>query len=381
MKFIIEKENLEKIATIASDVITSNIPFSILSNVFLRAKNDSLTIKASDTMINFTAKVQADVEEEGETTIYASKFISALQKMPNGEISFEEKDNKASIFALSGKIRTNIKGLSSEKYLAFPKCEENDYFSLYEDEFKRMINQTIFAASSEKERFFLTGVFCTKKDDKFISVSTDAHRLAYMEQPFVNRIPDAFEDSIVPTRFLRTASKVLSNGGEVDICIKDKVMFLRSANFEFSCKLIDGKFPDYTKVIPKNTPNSILIKRSELLNAMSRAEVMVDKHLRRVIFTLKREEGEASLIISTPESELGDFKEELPVISEAKEIKIGFDYQFVIEPLKVIESEDVEFCFSEPNKAVLLRGKPEEKDEKTEKLPYFHIIMPMMLSS
>lgn len=379
MKFVIEKDDLQKVLTIASDVITSNIPFSILSNVFLRAKDDFLTIKASDTMINFTAKINADVEEEGETTVYASKFISALQKMPSGEILFEEKDNKASLLGLSGKIRTNIKGLSSEKYLAFPKCEDSEYFSLHENEFKRMIDQTLFAASSEKERFFLTGVFCTKKDEKFISVSTDAHRLAYMEQPFVNKMPEAVEDSIIPTRFLRTAAKVLSTGGEIDVCIKDKVMFLRSANYEFSCKLIDGKFPDYTKVIPKNTPNSILVKREEILGALNRAEVMVDKHLRRVIFTLKKEKDGSSLIISTPESELGDFKEELSVISDADEVKIGFDYQFVIEPIKVIESEDVEFCFSEPNRAILLRGKP--KDKETPSLPYFHIIMPMMLSN
>lgn len=365
MKFNFDRDAMIKEVAIAQEIITNKSPISILSNILLIAKDNTLTLKASDTSVNYMTQIPVDIIEEGSTTIFCDKFMSILSSSPSGEIEFEQQDIKVTIKPSSKKIKFQLKSIASEKFADIPTAIDVPFFEVPSKEFKQMIQQTIFSVSEDQNRFFMTGVYFTKKDDKFVMVSTDARRLSYSEKeiaPGVN-----FSSAIVPTKILRCILKNSSDEGNISLAIVDKLIFVRFGNYEFSSKLIDGQYPNYQKVIPESQSNSFQVNKSDLESALKRIEIMIDKKVGRIVF--KVEPG--ILRLSSPESELGTADEEIPCRYAGDEISIALNNKYISEPLKNMDCENIVFEFTESMKAVTLRPEPSDY--------YFHIIMPMNL--
>lgn len=367
MKFTFDRDAMMKEIAIAQEIITNKSPISILSNILLIAKDGELTIKASDTTVNFITHIPVDITEEGSTTIYCDKFMSILSSSPSGEIEFDHQDIKVTIRTLTKKYKAQLKSIASEKFAEIPEAKDVPFFEVPSKDLKEMISQTIFAVSEDPNRFFMTGVYFTKKDDKIVMVSTDARRLSYCEKEIGNGID--FESAIVPTKILRCILKNNSDEGNVSLGIVDKMIFARFANYEFSSKLIDGQYPNYQRVIPEKQLYSFQVNKDDLESALRRIEIMIDKKVGRIVFKL----NPGVLNIISPESEIGEADEEIPCRYDGEEIAIAMNDKYISEPLKVINSENVVFEFTETMKAVTLRPEPAGD--------YFHIIMPMNLTN
>ncbi len=366
MKFTFDRDSMMKEISIAQEIITNKSPISILSNILLIAKDNTLTIKASDTSVNFITNIPVDILEEGSTTIFCDKFSNILSSLPSGEIEFEQQDIKVTIKPVSKKVKFQLKSIASEKFAEIPEANDVPFFEMPSKDFKEMIQHTIFSVSDDTNRYFMTGVYFTKKDGKFVMVSTDARRLSYAEKDFGNGID--FESSIVPTKILRCILKNAPEEGNIQLSIVDKLIFVRFGSYEFSSKLLEGQFPNYQKVIPEHQNFSFGVNKSDLEAALRRIEIMIDKKVNRVLFKVTP----GALILTSPESEIGTADEEIPCRYDGNEITIALNSRYVSEPLKNISAENVVFEFTEVMRAITLRPEPAED--------FFHIIMPMNIN-
>lgn len=364
MKFQFDRDAMIKEVVIAQEIIANKSPISVLSNVLLIAENNTLTIKASDSTVDYITKIPVEIQEEGSTTIYCDKFMKIISKAPQGQIEFEQSDITVTIRPLKG--RFTLKSIASDKFPEINSLEGGSYFELPAKELKEMIQQTSFAVSEDGNRHFMMGVHFEKQNDNLIMVATDGRRLSYAEKN-LGGIPD-FPSAIVPTKILDCVVKHASDEGNVSLAIIDKKIFFKFGNYEFSSLLLEGEFPNYRRVIPNDLDKTFQVQRSDLLDAMDRIGIYVDKTSLRTIFKLTP----GKLTIFSPELDLGSADEEIPCEYNGEEIMLAFNFRYVEEPLKLTSAERVAFDFKDANKAAIMRTEP--------KSDYFHVIMTMNLN-
>lgn len=365
MKFQFDRDAMIKEVAIAQEIIANKSPISVLSNVLLIAENNTLTIKASDSVVDYITKIPVEIQEEGSTTIYCDKFMKIISKAPQGQIEFEQSDITVTIRPLKG--RFTLKSIASDKFPEINSLENVSYFDLPAKELKEMIRQTSFAVSEDENRHFMTGVHFEKNEDNLIMVATDGRRLSYTEKNLGQGIPD-FPQAIVPTKILDCVVKHAGDEGNVSVAVIDKKIFFKFGNYEFSSLLQEGEFPNYRRVIPNDLDKSFQVQKSDLLEALDRIGIYVDKTSLRTIFKLTP----GKLTLFSPELDLGSADEEIPCEYNGEEIMLAFNFRYLEEPLKLTQAERVAFDFKDANKAAILRTEP--------KSDYFHVIMTMNLN-
>ena len=373
MKFTFDRDAMIKEISIAQEVITNKSPVSILSNILIIAENNQLIIKATDSTLKFTTTIPVDIQEEGRTTIYCDKFMSILSSLPSGEIEFSQEDIKVTIKPIAKKVKFELKSQASDKFPESGSSENIPFFEIPSKDFKEMIKETIFAVSEDHNKFYMTGVYFVKNGDTLTMVATDGRRLSCDNKTGFS-IPD-FQPAIIPTKILSCVLKNAPDEGNIQLAVVDKSVFVKFANLEFSSVLIDGQFPNYQKVIPENLSMSFMVNKADLDAALKRTTIMVDKKVSKIIFKISS--GVLKLI--SPESDIGTADEEIPCRYDGQDISMILNFTYVIDPLKVIDSENVVFDFNineadgdgEANitKAVIMRSEPAGD--------YIHVIMPM----
>lgn len=373
MKFTFDRDAMIKEISIAQEIITNKSPISILSNILLIAENNALTIKATDSTVKFTTVIPVDIQEEGRTTIFCDKFMSILSSLPSGEIDFIQEDIGVTIKPISKKVVFQLKSQASDKFPEVGTSENVPFFEIPSKDFKEMIKETIFAVSDDRNRFFMTGVYFVKNDDVLTMVATDGRRLSCDNKKGLS-VPD-FQSAIIPTKILNCILKNAPDEGNIQVAVIEKSIFVKFGNIEFSSVLIEGNYPNYQKVIPEDLSMSFMVNKADLESALKRTTIMVDKKVSRIIFKISS--GVLKLI--SPESDLGTADEEIPCRYEGQNISMALNFNYLTDPLRVIESENVVFDFNineakgdeEANitKAVIMRGEPAGD--------YIHVIMPM----
>ena len=365
MKFIFDRDSMLKEIGIAQEIISNKNTLSILSNVLLVAENNSLLIKATDVKVTFETTIPVDVETEGQTTIFCDKFISILNSIPSGNVEFIQKENDVVIKPITKKVRFQLKSMASDKFPEFTFDDNLEWFDIAAKDLKEMIQQTIFAVSDDQTRYFMNGVYFEKEVDKLILVATDGRRLSYISKGLSSAVD--FEPRIVPPKVLYLLLKRMYSEGDVSLAFNKNTMFIKYGNYHFSSVLIEGQFPNYRRVIPEIQTNKFQINRRDLMEALKRVGLLVEKKSGRIYFTL----SDGNLAINSSEVELGNAKEEIPCRYAGDDISMALNCLYVEEPLKLINSEYVTFEFTESMKAVTIKSDPEED--------FFHLVMPMQM--
>ncbi len=366
MKFNFDRDALLREISIAQEIIATKNAISILSNVLLDAADGKLTIKATDIKVNFSTSIPVDVIEAGSTTVFCDKLSGILSSLPQGEIEFEQNDIKISIRPSMKKARFQLKSIASDKFPEFTSPEGLSFFEVPVKEFREMINHTVFSVSDDETRYFMNGVYLEKQEDKLNFVATDGRRLAFISKDFGIAVPD-FKSVIIPPKILSIILKRAGDEGLIALAVGEKNVFFRFGNYDFSSVLIDGQFPNYSRVIPANQEKSFEVDTKELLEALKRVSLLVEQKSRRMYLTV----SPGTLTISSQESEIGTAKEEIPCRYDGDEITIALNCHYLEEPVKVIGTDRVRFEFTEAMKAVTIKPEPEAD--------FFHIVMPMQM--
>jgi DNA polymerase-3 subunit beta len=362
MRFTFERSILLKEIAIANEIIASKNAISILSNIYFEAKDGNLTIKATDRSVNFETKVPVTVLEDGSVTVYGEKFFGIINSVPEGEIEFEQIDNKINIKTAVKKARFQLKSIASEKFPEF-SASGKEHFEIPVKDLKDMIGQTIFAISDDETRYFMNGVYFEKADNKLVMVATDGRRLAFINKN-VSGIPD-FPGIIIPPKILNIVLKRAGDEGMAGISITDKTIFIQFGSYKLSSVLIEGQFPNYRRVIPESQTKSFTVNRNEMLDALKRVSLLVEQKSHRLYLNL----SSGTVSIYCEESDIGNAREEIPCKYDGEEATIALNYRYLEEPFRVMNAEEISVLFSDPNKTITILPVP-EKD-------FFHIVMPM----
>ena len=367
MKFTCEKNSFAREVSFAQEIIASKNALSIMSNVLLEAAEGVLSIKATDIKVSFETILPVDTAEPGTITVFCDKLSGILSTIPEGDICIEQDDTKVVVKPTFKKVRFQLKTISSEKFPELPDVPEEYYFSVPAGEFKEMISQTFFAVSDDETRYFMNGVFIEKSEEGLVLVATDGRRLSYSKKVFDDaKIPD-FKGIIVPPKVLGLVLKHAPDEGLIAIAVTEKSIFFRFGSYKISSVLIEGQFPNYRKVIPESQKNKILLKRTDLLDALKRVAIFVEQKSRRTFFGI----SEGMIVLSSEESDLGTAREEIPCVFSGPEATIALNYRYIEDPLKVMDCENISIEFTEANRAITVSPEP-SKD-------YFHVIMPMQI--
>lgn len=371
MKFIFDRDSMIKEISIAQEIISTKNATSILSNVSLTAQNNSLLIKATDIKVNFETLIPVQVEVEGSTTVYCDKFMGILNSLPTGEIEFnqasengDEQSITVTIKPVDKKIKFQMKSMSQEKFPEVMTSNDAPYFEIPSKEFKKMISETVFAVSEDETRYFMNGVFFEKKEDNMNLVATDGRRLSFASKNILAGVND-FNSAIVHPKILNIIMKHVPEEGNIFVAIVDKMIFFKFGNYKFGSVLLEGQFPNYVRVIPEHQEHYFIVQKVDLVNALKRVALMVDKKAGRLYFNIEQ----GILKITSQQSDLGSADEEIPCEYDGESIVIAFNYRYIEEPLKVVDSEQIRFEFTSDMKALTMKPVPDAD--------YFHIIMPM----
>jgi DNA polymerase-3 subunit beta len=362
MRFTFERSILLKEIAMANEIIASKNAISILSNIYLEAKDGNLKIKATDRNVNFETEVPVTVLEDGSVTVYGEKCFGIINSVPEGEIEFEQTDNKINIKTVVKKARFQLKSIASEKFPEF-SARGKELFEMPVKDIKEMIGQTIFAISDDETRYFMNGVYFEKAEDKFVMVATDGRRLAFINKN-VTGIPD-FPGIIIPPKILNIMLKRAGDEGMAGISITDKTIFIQFGSYKLSSVLIEGQFPNYRRVIPEKQTNQFTVNRNEMLDALKRVSLLVEQKSHRLYLTL----SSGSVSIYCEENDIGNAREEIPCKYDGEEVTIALNYRYLEEPFKVMNADEISILFSDPSKTITILPVP-EKD-------FFHIVMPM----
>jgi DNA polymerase-3 subunit beta len=306
------------------------------------------------------------VLEAGSTTVFCDKFLGILSSIPEGELAFEQTENKITIKPNNKKIKFQLKSIASDKFPEFSVANDVLSFELPVKEFKEMVNQTVFAVSDDETRYFMNGVFFEKQGDSLIMVATDGRRLAFIQKNVGSSIPD-FTGIIIPPKALNILTRRAGDEGPLNFGVTDKSIFIRFGSYQLSSVLIEGQFPNYRRVIPESQSFSFKVNRFEMLEALKRVSLLVEQKSHRVYLGL----GSGMISISSEESDIGTAKEDIPCQYEGEEVSIALNYRYIEEPFKIMNEDTISVHFTDPKRAITIQPVP-EKD-------YFHIVMPMQL--
>lgn len=367
MKFVFDRNSLLKEISAAQEIVSERNSLSVLSNVLLTVSDGKLEIRATDVRTNMRTFTAVDVVEDGETTVLCSKLSDILKSLPDGDAEFAitEKDNMqvAVVRSLSRKVKYQLNCTQTDKFPELPGTDGISFFDIPAKDFRRMVSQTVFAVSTDITRYFMSGVFFERKGNSLVLAATDGRRLAYAEREILPGGTD-FEGSIVPPKVLGIVTKRSTDEGNISVAFTGKMVFFRVGNYEFSSALVDGKFPNYKRVIPAEQKAKVEIPTDEISAALKRISVMADK-TGRICFIFSK----GSLAVISKSYDYGDAADEIPCGYNGEDITIALNYRHIAEPLSVIGSGKVSIEFSEPLRPVTMKPVGEGG--------VFNVIMPM----
>jgi DNA polymerase-3 subunit beta len=373
MKFIISSSLLLKNLQAVIGVINSNNTLPILDDFLFELKDDSLTVTTSDleTTMNVTVKTDKS-ETDGSVAIPAKILVDTLKTLPDIPVSFSIDMGSLLIEISAGEGKYKLSGHRSDEYPRTPALEDATSLKLSSDVLAKAVNKTIFATGNDELRLVLSGVFCQLSPDDIIFVATDAHKLVrYTRTDAKAQSSAAF---IFPKKPLNLLKNILSSQEtEVTLEYNRTNAFFAFNNLNLICRLIDGKYPNYDAVIPKDNPNHLIIDRVALLNSIRRVSIFANQSTHQVRFKIT---GKELLLTAEDVDFSNEAKERLTCSYEGEDMEIGFNSKFLLEMLGNIDSDDVRLEMSGPSRAgILLPANNENKDEDI-----LMLVMPVMLN-
>ena len=343
MKIVATKENLlEGINTVQKAVSTKNtIP--ILDGIYLKAKDDCLYFSATDLEIGIECKVKVQVIEEGEIVLPARHFSELVRKLPNTKIIITYLADILGVSIEYNEAEVHLKGWPGEEFPKIPDLEGNFQLDLNTNLLKNMIRQTLFATSTDDNRPIFTGVLFEVIDNQLIMVSTDTHRLVVR----IGKINNNFEQSlnlIIPGKTLSEVHRIIKDDEEtIKIVGNTNQIAFQTQDTKIISRIIEGKFPDYNQVIPTSYETLIKIKTKDFQQTIERANLFSSERDGTSIIKLLIINGYS--VISS-HSEMGKVEEKLPIYVEGENTEIAFNAKYLLEVLKVIDSEDINMTLS-----------------------------------
>lgn len=370
MKFTISREIFLKPLQLVVGTVSGGRPTQpITGNVLIKVKDNTLSLTGTDLEVELITQIQLTSEnEEGETTVPARKLLDICRGLSEPcEISFALKNEKVTI--RSGRSRYLLSTLPASEFPNIEQWQSLTEFNVSQAEFKKLIDSTQFAMGNQDVRYYLNGMYFEVSENTLRSVATDGHRLASSCINLPQRISQDNHSIIVPGKGVKELVKLLDNDdASVTLQIGPNNLRALIGDFTFSTKLIDGRFPDYRRVIPRNGDKELISSRESLKQAFTRAAILSNEKFRGVRLTISQ--NELKITANNPERE--EAEEILDVDYQSEEIEIGFNVSYVLDVLNTLKSDQVKITLSTSDHSALMESINDNDDS-------MYVLMPMRL--
>jgi len=373
MKFIVSSHSLLKKLQTLLDVVNATNTLPILDNFLFQINKNSLKITSSDLETTMSTSIEIESESSGEIAVPARLLVDALKNFAEQPLTFSSQEESVlEINANDGKYRISF--VSAEEYPKPVEIKDSTLTSLNGGILSKAINSTIFATGNDDLRPVMSGVFFQFSTKNIIFVGTDAHKLVRYTRNDVTS--DGNSEFIMPKKALQVLKKTILTDSENNVSIEynetnAKFIF---ENYSLSCRLIEGKYPNYEAVIPKENPNKLIIERILLLNSVKRVGIFSNKSTNQIKFKIAGSE----LNISAEDYDYNNKAEErISCNYNGDDIEIGFNSRFLTDMLNNLDCNEICLSMSLPNKAGIIT--PIYKNDNEEEITM--LIMPVMLNS
>ncbi len=367
MQFEISREALIKPLQLVTGVVERRQTLPVLSNVLLVVDKGTLSLTGTDLEVELVGRVAiAANAEDGEITVPARKLMDICKSLPDdATLKFEFENNKAII--RFGRSRFSLSTLPANDFPAVEESAGTLEFSLPQRVLKVMLDSTSFAMAQQDVRYYLNGLLFEVSADYLRVVATDGHRLALCTE-VIQVSTTTKSQVIVPRKGILELSRLLSDSDdEVRIVIGTNHIRAHTPNFTFTSKLVDGKFPDYDRVLPKGGDKILTAIRNDLRQALNRTAILSNEKFRGIRLLLSNDE--LKIVANNPEQE--EAEEIINVEYRGAPLEIGFNVSYLVDVLTVVNTDSVQLILSDSNSSVLLKA--------TEDNPSLYVVMPMRL--
>jgi DNA polymerase III subunit beta len=374
-----KQDELHRALSHVSRAVSRKSTLPILANVLLSAEGDKLKLAATNLEVAVTAWVDADIEDEGVTTVRADLLTEFISSLSSGVVTFDLDTSSHSLALTSARSKAHIKGIAAEDFPALPTIEGGSVTARVDPVVLReMIGQVAFAAATDDSRPVLAGVLTEFVGGRLTLAAADGFRLSVRSAELVSQ--ETGDLSIVaPARSLQELARIISDQEdpvELWVTPNQSQLLARVDSVEFLTRLIDGHFPDFRQIIPQQYSTRAVLSREEFLAASRRARLFAQSNndIVRIQMTPSEDELDTGVArVSAQAAETGDNEDDIEASIEGDEAQIAFNSRYLTDVLGVIRSAEVAIEMTSPNAAGVIR--PVGDDEFT------HVIMPMVIGN
>ncbi len=338
----------------------------ILANVLLRQTDKRLQIISTDLEIELVADVNLETAAENEVTVPARKLLDICKNLPEGaQMELSLSEGRATL--KSGRSRFVLATLPASDFPALEDIEFEFNLDIPRNALKALIEKTSFSMAQQDVRYYLNGLLLECSGNMLRAVATDGHRLALAELGIEDKLPEA-KQIIIPRKGVVELQRVLGNSDEVaKVYFSNNHIRIEIEGFRFTSKLIDGRFPDYTRVMPADGDKVMLADRQYLSQSLTRTSILSNEKYRGARLKL----GDNTLKIQTQNPDKEEAEEEVEIVYDGEPIEVAFNVNYILDVLNVVEGERVRVELKDANSSCIIR------DEQQQDCRY--VIMPMRL--
>lgn len=352
MKFKINKDHFSNGLQQVLNIVGSRSTMPILNNVLIEARESHIALTTTNLDLGIQCQIKADVSEQGKTTLPVRKLATIIRELPKEDILFEISENNLAQIK-SGGSNFKIMGIAADEFPPLPTFENRNVYELSQSDIQSMLKSVSYAQSNDENRFILNGVYFKFADEKLTLVATDGRRLA-LTAVDLQTGEDNVGNLILPAKTIAELERLLCKGEKLKIAFDG-----RQAAFEINLddltssglvdhlylvsKIVEGNYPNYQQVIPKETEHRVKIERELMLDCVNRAALVTsDKNN-----SVKLKMSKNLLEITASSSEYGESHESMAIAYEGPEVEVSFNPYFLTEPLKALTKDEVFFEFKD----------------------------------
>ena len=368
MRFTISREKLQEGLAAVTAAVPAKTTLPVLSNLLVETTERGIRFSATDLDIAVSTEVSADVQTPGAITIPAKKLSEIARELPPSPVKISASGEQR-VTIECGRSKFKLLGLPRDEFPTFPTVRFNDSWRVKSGELQKLISHVAFAVSTEESRPILNGVLWELREDRMRMVATNGHRLSKMELPVeASSAPPG--DLIVPPKALEQIKRLFPAEEELEIARGENHLGFRSPFTSVFTRLVEGPYPNYEQVIPKDNDRFCLCDKAALMSALKRMSVIASDQTHRIKMSFNT--GMLKFSVTTPD--LGEASDELPVNYNGDQLDIGFNATYLLEILRYMPTEQVRLTFKAPERAATI--EPEGWDDPAK---YLCLVMPLRL--
>ena len=366
MKLSTSRESLLKPLQAVIGVVERRQTMPVLANVLLVAKDGKLEVTATDLEVELVASSEVDsVEVPGDITVPGRKLLDICRALPEGsKVTVSLKGDRITV--QSGRSKFVLATLPAAEFPVIEDIDADRELTLSRDDLGLLLERTHFSMAQQDVRYYLNGLLLETSENQLRAVATDGHRLALCDIGLAEGV-GAKSQVIVPRKGVLELQRLLDGEGDVTVAVGPNHVRISVGNIRFTSKLIDGRFPDYERVIPDTNKNVVSASRDALRQALQRAAILSNEKYRGVRLDFRK--GSIHIQANNPDQEEAEDEVEVDYIGE--EMEIGFNVNYLLDALSAVNEEQVEIGLVDPNSSCIVRAPGDEN--------CLYVVMPMRL--